>query len=74
MPLDRGRCARRRGRRPIAAEEAIAFLDDDTFLGAENHCNLFTARKRADAATDDGSRDDGFGPRAFRPASMQPSD
>ena len=32
---------------------AIAFLDDDTFLGAENHCNLFTARKRADAATDD---------------------
>jgi len=31
----------------------VAFLDDDTYLGAENSHNLFVARKNADAATDD---------------------
>jgi len=32
---------------------AVAFLDDDTFLGAENALNLFAARKRADAPTEE---------------------
>jgi len=32
---------------------AISFLDDDTFLGAENALNLFVARKNADASTDE---------------------
>jgi len=32
---------------------AVAFLDDDTYLGAENSLNLFVARKNAEAATDD---------------------
>jgi len=32
---------------------AVSFLDDDTFLGAENWYNLFTARKNADATTDE---------------------
>ena len=32
---------------------SVAFLDDDTYLGAENSHNLFVARKNADAATDD---------------------
>jgi len=32
---------------------SVAFLDDDTYLGAENSLNLFIARKNADAATDD---------------------
>mmetsp|Transcript_40860 Transcript_40860/g.132369 ORF Transcript_40860/g.132369 Transcript_40860/m.132369 type:complete len:202 (+) Transcript_40860:999-1604(+) len=32
---------------------AVAFLDDDTFLGAENALNLFAARKRTDAHTEE---------------------
>ena len=32
---------------------AVSFLDDDTFLGAENWYNLFTTRKNAEAATDE---------------------
>jgi len=32
---------------------SVAFLDDDTYLGAENNYNLFIARKNADATTDD---------------------
>lgn len=32
---------------------AVSFLDDDTFLGAENWYNLFTTRKNADATTDE---------------------
>ena len=32
---------------------AVSFLDDDVYLGAENALNLFTARKNADAPTDD---------------------
>ena len=32
---------------------SVAFLDDDTYIGAENSYNLFVARKNADAATDD---------------------
>jgi DNA damage-binding protein 1 len=32
---------------------AVSFLDDDTFLGAENKYNLFVARKRADAPTEE---------------------
>ena len=32
---------------------AVAFLDDDHFLGAENWYNLFTTRKNADATTDE---------------------
>lgn len=32
---------------------AIAFLDDETYIGTENEFNLFVARKNADAATDE---------------------
>ena len=32
---------------------SIAFLDDDTYLGAENSHNLIVAKKNADATTDD---------------------
>ena len=32
---------------------AVAVLDDDTYLGAENSYNLFTLRKNADAASDE---------------------
>ena len=32
---------------------SVAFIDDDTYVGAENSLNLFVARKKADAATDD---------------------
>jgi len=32
---------------------AISFLDDDTFLGAENRMNVFVARKRAEAPTEE---------------------
>ena len=32
---------------------AVSFLDDETFLGAENRMNLFVARRRSDAATED---------------------
>lgn len=32
---------------------AVAILDDDTYIGAENSYNLFTVRKNSDAATDD---------------------
>ena len=32
---------------------AVAFLDDDHFIGAENWSNLFTTRKNADATTDE---------------------
>jgi len=32
---------------------AIEILDDDTFLGTENRCNIFTLKKNADAATDE---------------------
>jgi len=32
---------------------SVAFLDDDTYIGAENHHNLFVARKNAEATTDD---------------------
>ena len=32
---------------------AIGFLDDETFLGAENAMNLFVARKRSDAPTEE---------------------
>jgi len=32
---------------------AVAFLDDEAFLGAENGFNLFVARKNSDAATDE---------------------
>ena len=32
---------------------SVAFLDDDTYLGAESHYNLFVARKQSEAATDD---------------------
>jgi len=32
---------------------AIAMMDDDIYIGAENECNLFTVRRNADAATDE---------------------
>jgi len=32
---------------------AIDILDDDTFIGAENHYNLFSLRKNTDATTDE---------------------
>jgi DNA damage-binding protein 1 len=32
---------------------AIEILDDDTFIGAENGCHLFTLKKNADAATEE---------------------
>jgi len=32
---------------------AIEVLDDDTFIGAETSCNIFTLKKNADAATDE---------------------
>jgi len=32
---------------------AVDILDDDTFIGAENHYNLFTLRKNTDATTDE---------------------
>jgi hypothetical protein len=32
---------------------AVAILDDDTYLGAENSYNLFTVRKNSAAATDE---------------------
>lgn len=32
---------------------AVAFLDDDHFIGAENWSNIFTTRKNADATTDE---------------------
>ena len=32
---------------------AVAALDDDVFLGAENSFNLFTLRKNSDAASDE---------------------
>lgn len=32
---------------------ALDMLDDDTYIGAENHFNLFTVRKNTDATTDD---------------------
>jgi len=31
----------------------VEILDDDTFIGAENHYNLFTVRKNTDATTDE---------------------
>ena len=35
---------------------AVAILDDDTYLGAENGYNLFTVRKNSAAASDDDRR------------------
>jgi len=32
---------------------ALEMLDDDTYIGAENHFNLFTCRKNTDATTDE---------------------
>ena len=32
---------------------AVSFLDDDTFLGAENWYNLFTMARDADAPTEE---------------------
>mmetsp|Transcript_28073 Transcript_28073/g.43830 ORF Transcript_28073/g.43830 Transcript_28073/m.43830 type:complete len:992 (-) Transcript_28073:1819-4794(-) len=32
---------------------AVEVLDDDTYIGAENHFNLFTVRKNTDATTDE---------------------
>eukprot|EP00281_Chroomonas_sp_CCMP1168_P025534 CAMPEP_0206228886 /NCGR_PEP_ID=MMETSP0047_2-20121206/9404_1 /ASSEMBLY_ACC=CAM_ASM_000192 /TAXON_ID=195065 /ORGANISM="Chroomonas mesostigmatica_cf, Strain CCMP1168" /LENGTH=1100 /DNA_ID=CAMNT_0053652151 /DNA_START=70 /DNA_END=3372 /DNA_ORIENTATION=+ len=32
---------------------SISILDDDTYIGAENHFNLFTLRKNTDATTDE---------------------
>jgi len=32
---------------------SVAFLDDDTFLGAENSFNIFVTRKNTDATTED---------------------
>lgn len=32
---------------------AVTFIDDDTYLGAENGLNLFVARKNADATNDE---------------------
>jgi len=32
---------------------AVACLDEDCYLGAENSYNLFTARKNSDSAADD---------------------
>jgi DNA damage-binding protein 1 len=32
---------------------AIEIIDDDTFVGADNDCNLFTLKKNADATTEE---------------------
>jgi DNA damage-binding protein 1 len=32
---------------------AVEVLDDDTYVGAEMSCNLFTLRKNSDAAADE---------------------
>lgn len=31
----------------------VTILDDDTYLGAENSCNLLTVQKNSDSATDE---------------------